>query len=110
LVFAPVGAWLALQKGRTALEGAIVGGVLGILGILVIGLAPAQRGQTRTCPKCAEQVLAAATVCRYCGTELEPVPVQAARSASPLTLVLLALVAIGLVYIAANASGFDYFF
>lgn len=31
------------------------------------------RKRMRTCPKCAEYVKKEASVCRYCGTELEPV-------------------------------------
>ena len=71
-IFAPVGAWLAQSKGRAAAEGAIVGAVLGILGILVIGLAPAVGPQPlptqqwpvaslRQCPRCAEWIQWAAT-------------------------------------------------
>jgi hypothetical protein len=30
--------------------------------------------QTKTCPRCAERVRAAAVVCRYCGHEFGPAP------------------------------------
>lgn len=86
----PVGAWLAKQEGRSQAEGAIVGAVLGILGILVLGLAPSATGPTRKCPQRAEQVLAAAKVCRYCGTALEPVDhVVTKHGMSPTTFALL---------------------
>jgi len=88
LVFAPIGAWLAQQRGRTPAFGALVGAVFGILGIIVLGLAPPPKGLTRTCPRCAEDVKYAAVVCRYCGTALSPIaaasgPLNAAGQALP---------------------------
>jgi len=32
----------------------------------------AREGETKTCPRCAEQVKAAAQACRFCGHEFEP--------------------------------------
>ncbi len=40
LVFVPLTAWLAQQKGRSWAEGAIVGAAIGFIGFLAIGLAP----------------------------------------------------------------------
>ena len=110
LIFAPVGAWLATQKGRTAVEGAALGAVLGVLGIIVIGLAPAAHGQTRKCPQCAEQVLAEAKICRYCGSPLTPTalaaPPKTQMSTTTFVLLILVLIAlIVLVYESIN-SGF----
>jgi len=104
LIFAPLCGWLAAQKGRTFVEGAIVGAVFGILGVLVIGLAPRAVGQTRACPRCAEQIQAAASVCRFCNQVVEPLRVTPRRGMSPLTLVLLVAVFAGLVWIAINWS------
>jgi hypothetical protein len=56
-------------------EGFIVGAALGILGIIVIGLAPASTAGMATCSRCAEKVQAAALVCRHCGAALTPTPV-----------------------------------
>lgn len=44
IIFAPLTGWLAQQKKRPFHEGAIVGAAFGILGILVIGLAPVAEG------------------------------------------------------------------
>lgn len=80
IVFGPLCAWLAQQKGRAGIEGFIVGAVFGVLGILVMGMAPAPVAAQQTCPKCAEKVLASASVCRYCGAPLTPTvvgPVEA---------------------------------
>lgn len=34
----------------------------------------AQDAQLRACPKCAEKIQRAAAVCRFCGTEVAPLP------------------------------------
>jgi len=89
-----VAAWLMGTKGRSEFGGFLLGFFLSGVGVLVAAMMPrteeeeirnAKRiaqvvGQTkeasegeRTCPRCAETVKAKATLCRFCGSELEPI-------------------------------------
>ena len=43
VVFAGLTAWLATHKNRTALEGAVIGASLGLVGFAFLGLAPAPK-------------------------------------------------------------------
>jgi hypothetical protein len=66
-------AWLAEQKGRHAYEGLAFGAIFGIVGILVIGLAPSKPGTTWECPRCFEAIRPQASMCPHCGLEVDPV-------------------------------------
>jgi hypothetical protein len=65
-------AWLAEQKGRSSLDGLVVGSVFGIVGILVIGLAPEKPSSEWVCPRCAEAIRPQASMCPHCRIELDP--------------------------------------
>ena len=66
-----VGAIIGESKGRAG-EGAVLGGLLGPIGWLVVGLGPDYKAasESRKCPFCAELVKREATVCKHCGREL----------------------------------------
>ncbi len=38
---------------------------------------------TKTCPRCAEEIKAAALICRYCGHEFQARPVRMPRARLP---------------------------
>jgi len=42
VVFGWLGAWIATQKGRDPVEGAFLGGLLGLVGCLIEGMLPTQ--------------------------------------------------------------------
>jgi hypothetical protein len=88
IIGALVGWTIGNTKGR-GLDGALLGGFLGIIGWLIIAfLKPAPSHQQtpppqqmswqpssepeRYCPWCAERIKAAAVVCRYCGRDVTP--------------------------------------
>lgn len=94
LVCAILGGLIASAKGRSAAEGAFVGGILGLIGLLMVVLAPskiqptagsmpAATGSLRPCPQCAELIQPAAVKCRFCGADVEP---AAAQPVGPTTL------------------------
>jgi hypothetical protein len=63
-------AWLATQRGRSALDWAFIGILLGPLAVLLVGLAPIQpAGRYGSCTRCSEVIRLTATRCRYCGWE-----------------------------------------
>lgn len=67
-----------MEDKRNALMGA---GVCVIAGVVLIGFGSMPRGsmdsgtagETRTCPYCAETVLRAASICRFCKNDLKPI-------------------------------------
>jgi hypothetical protein len=99
VIIGGVGAHVATAKGREAGEGFFLGVVLGPFGLLIEVLLPntsvstshAQRPRTppspdelgysklradgkrvRACPWCAEEILADAVICRFCGRDIQP--------------------------------------
>ena len=79
-----------LRQQRDAMNPWIIGGAVG--GLLGVGMIFAGGGNAdtiRTCPKCAEDIKAAAVVCKHCRTELQPMdadpssaPIHAGRRES----------------------------
>jgi hypothetical protein len=124
IVCAILGGLIAQSKGRSGAEGAFVGALLGLLGLLLVVLSPSKavmapatvaNASLRPCPKCAEMIQPAAVVCRFCGAQVEAatltvaaVPTPAAADAVPtpaaaaqggghgLRTVLIVLVLVGL--------------
>jgi hypothetical protein len=104
LIGGGVGSAIGSSKGR-ATEGFWLGLFLGVIGwILVAVMEPSEEvavqrnrelastiagvshsagAQRRPCPWCAEMILPAAVVCRYCGRDVEPVSVVAAPIPTP---------------------------
>lgn len=59
----------------------IIGGAVGgLLGLGMVFSAGGNAGPIRTCPKCAEDIKAAAVVCKHCGSELSPISEQPGKS------------------------------
>lgn len=79
VIFATVGAALLTDSGRSR-TGFMLGFLLGPVGAIIAAVmrlerpptVPATEAATRTCPDCAEMVLAAARKCRFCGAALDP--------------------------------------
>ncbi len=60
-----------LRKQRDRMTPWMVVGAIGaLLGLGLIFAGGGSAGPTRTCPKCAETVRAAAVVCKHCGGDL----------------------------------------
>ena len=84
IICIPLSAQEGSRKGRKR-QGVVLGVLLGPIGLLIIKLSPVDEagaiasGTLRKCPACAEIVKAEASVCRYCGRELEPTLVQHVR-------------------------------
>lgn len=69
------------RKQRDRMTPWMVGGAVGaLLGLGLIFAAGSSGDPTRTCPKCAEAVRAAAVVCKHCGSELSPISEQPGKS------------------------------
>ena len=74
------------NKGKDWLGGALLGFLLGPIGLLItlvsstdqaqLDSASLASGLNRKCPFCAELVRAEAKKCRHCGSELPPLPPQ----------------------------------
>ena len=82
VVFSIVVGIVAHARGRSGMGFALLALLLSpLLGIIVVALLPVRStAAERTCPSCAERVLAAASKCKHCGAELVP---QAASHRMP---------------------------
>lgn len=70
-----------LRKQRDRMTLWMTGGTIGaLLGLGLIFAGGGNARPTRTCPKCAETVQAAAVVCKHCGSELSPISEQPGKS------------------------------
>ena len=65
-------AWLATQRGRSALDWVFIGTLLGPLAVLLVGLAPIRPGgRYGQCTRCSEPIHLTATRCPHCAWEDE---------------------------------------
>lgn len=70
-----------LRKQRDRMTPWMMGGAIGgLIGLGLIFTARTSGGPTRTCPRCAETVRAAAFVCKHCGAELTPTKERPGKS------------------------------
>ena len=68
------------DKGRSPTEGFLIGFFLGVIGIIIVALLPANEaaisqsklddGTSKECPYCAEIIKSEALICKFCGREL----------------------------------------
>lgn len=70
-----IGAWLATRKGRPAFGWGLLCFIfpIALLILLCLNKVPAAQGEagpTRACPHCAEEIKAAAKVCKHCGRDV----------------------------------------
>lgn len=79
MIGALVGYAIASHRGWSGTAGALSGALLGILSplLLVVSGPP-----TKVCPQCAEQVKAAAKLCRFCGSKFDADPVAPPEKAA----------------------------
>lgn len=90
LICAGGAAAIASAKGRNALGWFFGGFLLGPLGLLIVGFMPSVSAENapdgaqgvsagsslyRACPYCAENILAAAKLCKHCKSAVEPLAV-----------------------------------
>lgn len=88
ILAAPLAAWLAVQKGRSAAAWFALGAIAGPLALLALGLAPASwetaygRSLARICPACGVFTPSASSRCHGCGSALPSEAGPAERSAA----------------------------
>jgi len=83
VIGAVVGYAIGAPRGRAS-EGIGLGLILGVIGWVIVALLPPADSATsptahvhearRPCPYCAELIQPDAVVCRFCGSQVEPVP------------------------------------
>lgn len=78
-------AFIASNKGRSGVLWFVIGAMTAVLGLIVIAALPTEqrprtsKGEVKQCPFCAEEILAAAVVCKHCGRDI-PAASQAAAA------------------------------
>jgi len=77
ITFAITASVIAYSKGRNSLGWFLAGLLIGPFALVVAALSPvAREGQFSRCVACGEIIRAEASVCRYCGTAVERVPLD----------------------------------
>lgn len=67
VLFGTLAAWAASVTRRSSGLWFLLGALIGPFAAIIVALVPAApSGGTKLCPQCAEEVRAAANVCRYC--------------------------------------------
>jgi len=71
VVFGPLAAWLAVERGRDPAPWFVVGIVAGPFAAIAVGLGPRKVGHTfKACIECQEPIASGATTCPFCGSDL----------------------------------------
>ena len=74
---------IASKKGRDGAAFFLLGLVAPVISLIVVVVAPAlantpvPESATKTCPRCAEQIQAAAKICRFCHYEFSDAEIEA---------------------------------